>query len=491
MYRKWVKQGSDMRGMTGNLFFLSIMILFVLSIVIEEVFAYTEKETKEELEKAKKHFLKGEYKQAVRIYDLILENQPYNELALKMTGISHNINEDYTKSLKQFHKMLQVNPDNVLALTGMGIGFGNLGEYDESLKYFDRAEIQQPNSKLIKNYKILIENTIHKYPYTSTEKPENNRIAEKGNIPDWVKNTVKWWSLTEIGDEKFLQSLEYLIKNEIVRIPEKMTYEKDEELKMISVIRSDLSLWAQNQVDDEIFYKNIHWLYDNKFINSNIITLEKTQEDLNHEKFLFNQYLRDIKKNINDEKRYIEYSNPSQSVIKKFLRDYAKWNFEDQVKISSVAFPDPRYTVDDGTYNVIYKIYINQQPPGLPLDHKETLKNSFGFWENSTLKVNQNDAKFKFEITKSKVDANVWITWVVRNMGEGVLGHAHVGKGVVEVALGDYSCDGSFQLYDKKSVEAIMTHELGHSIGLLHTNDKRSIMYPSMQPSYAYCLLAN
>ena len=270
-----------------------------------------------------------------------------------------------------------------------------------------------------------------------------------------------------------------------------MTYEKDEELKMISVIRSDLSLWAQNQVDDEIFYKNIHWLYDNKFINSNIITLEKTQEDLNYEKFLFNQYLRDIKKNINDEKRYIEYSNPSQSVIKKFLRDYAKWNFEDQVKISSVAFPDPRYTVDDGTYNVIYKIYINQQPPGLPLDHKETLKNSFGFWENSTLKVNQNDAKFKFEITKSKVDANVWITWVVRNMGEGVLGHAHVGKGVVEVALGDYSCDGSFQLYDKKSVEAIMTHELGHSIGLLHTNDKRSIMYPSMQPSYAYCLLAN
>ena len=174
MYRKWVKQGSDMRGMTGNLFFLSIMILFVLSIVNEEVFAYTEKETKEELEKAKKHFLKGEYKQAVRIYDLILENQPYNELALKMTGISHNINEDYTKSLKQFHKMLQVNPDNVLALTGMGIGFGNLGEYDESLKYFDRAEIQQPNSKLIKNYKILIENTIHKNHYTTTEKPENN-----------------------------------------------------------------------------------------------------------------------------------------------------------------------------------------------------------------------------------------------------------------------------------------------------------------------------
>ena len=79
---------------------------------------------------------------------------------------------------------------------------------------------------------------------------------------------------------------------------------------------------------------------------------------------------------------------------------------------------------------------------------------------------------------------------MVRNIGEGVLGHAHLGKGVVEVALGDYNCDGSFQLYDVKSVEKIMTHELGHSIGLPHTNDRENIMYPSMSPSYAYCMLS-
>ena len=88
-----------------------------------------------------------------------------------------------------------------------------------------------------------------------------------------------------------------------------------------------------------------------------------------------------------------------------------------------------------------------------------------------------------------KYEANVWVTWVVRDIGEGVLGHAHLGKGVVEVTLGDYSCDGIFQLYDVKSVEAIMTHELGHSIGLKHATEQGSIMYPSYSPSYAYCLL--
>ena len=98
-------------------------------------------------------------------------------------------------------------------------------------------------------------------------------------------------------------------------------------------------------------------------------------------------------------------------------------------------------------------------------------------------------AKIIFEITKLKNEASVWITWVIRDLGEGVLGHAHLGKGVVEVALGDYSCDGSFQLYDVDSVEKIMTHEIGHSIGLPHTNDRTNIMYPSYTPSHAYCLL--
>ena len=50
------------------------------------------------------------------------------------------------------------------------------------------------------------------------------------------------------------------------------------------------------------------------------------------------------------------------------------------------------------------------------------------------------------------------------DLGEGVLGHANLGKGVVEVAIGSYGCDGSFQLFDVDTVEYIMTHELGHSL---------------------------
>ena len=35
-----------------------------------------------------------------------------------------------------------------------------------------------------------------------------------------------------------------------------------------------------------------------------------------------------------------------------------------------------------------------------------------------------------------------------------------------------------------------MTHELGHGIGLKHSDDKNNIMFPSMKNTqYAYCML--
>lgn len=466
------------------------VILFSSSLFLQNAIAQSNEDPESMFYLAKEHFIKGEYKEAIIIYDEILEIVPNNISTLKMKGIAQSNLEQHTSSLKQFFKILQHKPNDVISLTGMGVGFGNLGEYQEAMTYFEKASKEKPNSIVINNYKEFINNVISKYPYTPTEKPKE--LEEITTIPEWVRPIAKWWSEGNIEDSEFNSALIYLIEKKIIQIPQVETLGKSNE-KIPQWIKNNAGWWADKQIDDKAFVSGIQHLIENGIIAVNIDnTSQKSQEKLDHEFYLFEKYLRDISNNISKEKRYIEYANPSQDVIKKFLRDYIRWNFEEEVKTASDKFPDPVIEIEDETYIIHYKVFINEQPSGLPLDHVSTLKNSFKFWEDTELNldISQKSTRVKFEITNLKHDANIWVTWVVRDIGSGVLGHAHLGKGVVEVTLGDYNCDGRFQLYDVSSVERIMTHELGHSVGQIHVNDKNNIMYTSFTPSYAYCLLS-
>jgi len=471
------------------MFFFIGITLFSTNVVSENAFAQVEN-PEEMFNLAMMHFGKGEYQEAITIYDEILEMAPNNISTLKMKGIAQSNLDYHEKSLMQFFKILQHKPNDIISLTGMGVGFGNLGEYQESLKYFEKAIQEKPDSTVIKNYKEFVEKVISKYPYTPTIKPDGLEKQEITTIPQWVKPIAKWWSEGNVEDEEFTSALLFLINNKIIQIPI-VEFDGISDERIPQWVKNNAGWWASGEIDDDAFVSGIQFMIKTGIITVKIDeTVQKSQEDLEHESYLFERYLKNISNNISKEKRYIEFPNPSQDVIKKFLRDYVKWNFESEVKKASESFPDPTYEKIDDVYIIYYKVFINEQPTGLPLDHVSTLRNSFEFWESQELTTNNQKAKMKFEVTTQKHEANVWVTWVVRDIGEGVLGHAHLGKGVVEVTLGDYNCDGSFQLYDVNSVETIMTHELGHSIGLKHVSESDSIMYPSFSPNYAYCLLS-
>jgi len=495
---------------------LFIIILLTFTFFIGSAYAENIADRDKLFAEAFEPFLKGEYEKSIKIFDEMLEIYPEDYKIFEMKGVAlSNLRLESTlamqpqqntaprdpsnlnkSSMLEFYKALEINPNSVLALNGMGLGFGNFGEYSEAETYFKKSLEINSGNKITQNYLISLENLKNKYSLNvfenPTEKPDFLKMMEEYTIPSWIKNNAGWWADNKINDNDFISGIEYLIENKIVKVNTHVN--KENFIDVIpSWIKNNAGWWSSGKISDNDFLTGIEYLIENGIIKVDAQANSKLLEkDLERKAWNFERYLINIQSDIKKQNRYVENINPSEYVIIKYWKDYHKWNLEFFLDTPEI-FPDRKVLIDPetGNYIIEYLIYINEQPDGLPIDHVSTLENSFSVWETIEYDTSDNKkASVKFYTTGVKGEANVWVTWVVRNIGEGVLGHANLGKGVVEVAIGGYGCDGSFQLFDNNTVEYIMTHELGHSLGFGHSNDPDKTMYPSIPYlDYAYCLL--
>jgi len=58
----------------------------------------------------------------------------------------------------------------------------------------------------------MIKNKIIIIPQPQQKSPESPEI------PTWIKNNAGWWADDQIDDKTFVQGLEFLIQNGIIRI---------------------------------------------------------------------------------------------------------------------------------------------------------------------------------------------------------------------------------------------------------------------------------
>ena len=498
---------------------IKLFTIFLLTTVlfVGSAFAQDVDERTRLLIDAMEPFLKGEYDEAIKIYDELLEIYPTDSKILEFKGVAlsnlrlestlatqpqHNISpRDQSNlnklSMLEFYKALEINPKSVLALNGLGLGFGNFGEYSEAELYFKKSlEIDQ-NNQVTHNYLNSLEKLKKKYSLNifenPTKKPDFLQKIEERVTPYWIKNNAGWWADDKISDADFISGIEYLINNKIINLSSQNINKENSSDVIPSWIKNNAGWWADGKIHDEDFLSGIKYLIEISIIKVNAQTnTELVQKESERKAWNFERYLKNIQSDVEKQKRYVENINPSEYVVVKYWKDYHKWNLE-QFLQKPDFFPDRVVVLDPemDRYVIEYKIYVNDQPLGLPIDHISSLENSFKFWEKYEFDTSDGKrATVKFVTTNFKADATVWVTWVVRNIGEGVLGHANLGKGVVEVAIGSYACDGSFQLLDVETVEYVMTHELGHSIGLTHSTNVDNIMYDVVpHAGYAFCLL--
>ena len=88
-------------------------------------------------------------------------------------------------------------------------------------------------------------------------------------MPDWVKNNAKWWVNGKIGNDVFIQSIEYLITEKIISIPD-LPYPASWMDKDVPLwVKNNAKWWAEDLIEEDDFIKGIKYLVEKGVIQIN------------------------------------------------------------------------------------------------------------------------------------------------------------------------------------------------------------------------------
>jgi len=131
---------------------------------------------------------------------------------------------------------------------------------------------------------------------------------------------------------------------------------------------------------------------------------------------------------------------------------------------SQKLLSDTLYNIDTSKE---YLIYV-EPVPYWSEDISYLVDEALEFWQSVT------DAKFR--LVESFDASSAKISWY-KQIPNGYDGFV-IQERLVQIGLGNNDCDGAWRSYDTDSVRKVLIHEIGHVMGLEHTNDQASLMYP-------------
>lgn len=98
--------------------------------------------------------------------------------------------------------------------------------------------------------------------YTEFLLKDSGRIV----IPVWIKDLGKMWVQDLISDDDFVNAIEFLIKNDIITIPETKSSVESDESNIPSWIKTTTRWWALGIVSDNEFGQALEYLIKNGVI---------------------------------------------------------------------------------------------------------------------------------------------------------------------------------------------------------------------------------
>ena len=97
--------------------------------------------------------------------------------------------------------------------------------------------------------------------------PIINQPPDEISIPDWVRNNAGWWSGGEISDNDFASGIEFMIKENIIKVPVTSSGEASEDAVIPDWVRNNAQWWSERQISDEDFANGIQYLIEKGIIS--------------------------------------------------------------------------------------------------------------------------------------------------------------------------------------------------------------------------------
>jgi len=136
------------------------------------------------LESANELYYSGQYSEAIKQYDLALENDPKNPIIYFNQGTCYGVLNFNNEAILCFTKAIELDPTLAMAWNNKGVAYAKLNKPSEASAAFTKAYSLDPNNEIIKkNYETSTQG--QSIPKQPTPRPISNRqtIQTTKNTP--------------------------------------------------------------------------------------------------------------------------------------------------------------------------------------------------------------------------------------------------------------------------------------------------------------------
>jgi len=92
----------------------------------------------------------------------------------------------------------------------------------------------------------------------------NDNVVLPYEIPEWIKNNAGWWANGDIDDDSFVQVIQFLIEEGIIKIPTTTQGTSSISTEIPEWIKNNAGWWANGDIDDGSFVRIIPFLEDRR-----------------------------------------------------------------------------------------------------------------------------------------------------------------------------------------------------------------------------------